>query len=397
MALHQSPYTFGIEEEYYLVDTRTHALVKDPPRRLIAALKSRLGPRFSEEFMRSQIEISTAVCTTAQEARAALLDLRHSVADAARPHGLAPIAAATHPFTRWRQQQHRDNRRYNEIADDFQALGRRMLICGLHVHIGVPDPDTRIALMNDLRPYLPVFLALSGSSPFWGGEVTGLKSYRTAINDATPRKGIPEPFTSWRHFEETTAALIDAGIIEDATRIWWDVRPSVRFPTLEVRIMDVCPLVDDAVALASLLRCLCRRLDRTRGVRPAPAVSSMLVHENRWRAQRYGLDRGLIDWVDGGLLSVADMVERLLAETRTDAEALGCVAEVAHTATIAARGTSADRQLGRFSSARAEGLPRPQALRAFVAQLMADTVGDGECACDTRAVPAPRPADEWVN
>jgi glutamate---cysteine ligase / carboxylate-amine ligase len=369
-------YSFGIEEEYYLVHNASRALVKDPPRRLITSLKTAHGPSFSEEFMRSQIEISTPVCGSADEARTALIDLRRSIARKAARYGLAPIAAATHPFTLWRHQRHRDSQRYNAIADDFQALGRRMLICGLHVHIGIDKPDDRIALMNDLRPYLPMFLALSGSSPFWGGEITGLKSYRTAINDATPRKGIPEPFADWRAFERATAALVDAGIIEDATKIWWDVRPSVRFPTIEVRIMDVCPLIEDTIAIASLLRCVCRYLDRTRAARPQRPVAALLCNENRWRAQRYGLSQGLIDTEHGGLAAMTDVVETLLDRTAEDAAHFGCADEVEHIRTILARGTSADRQLARYATLLASGTSRSVALAGVVDQLIEDTLSE---------------------
>ncbi len=374
MTNENNTYSFGIEEEYYLVHTASRALVKDPPRRLISALKTAHGKSFSEEFMRSQIEIATPVCTSADEARASLVDLRQSIARLARRHGLAPIAAATHPFTLWRHQRHRDSQRYNAIADDFQALGRRMLICGLHVHIGVERPDDRIALMNDLRPFLPLFLALSGSSPFWGGESTGLKSYRTAINDATPRKGIPEPFENWHDFERTVGTLVDAGVIEDATKIWWDVRPSVRYPTLEVRIMDVCPLIEDTIAITCLLRCLCRYLDRTRAGRRDTPVASLLVHENRWRAQRYGLSQGLVDTEHGGLVAIGDLVETILDRIAEDAEFFGCMDEVEHIRTIVARGSSADRQLARFETLMASGVTRGVALAGVVDQLIEDTL-----------------------
>jgi glutamate---cysteine ligase / carboxylate-amine ligase len=376
MTLKSTNYSFGIEEEYYLVHAASRALVKDPPRRLITALKNAHGPSFSEEFMRSQIEISTPVCGSADEARASLIELRRSIARRSYRYGLAPIAAATHPFTLWRHQRHRDSQRYNAIANDFQALGRRMLICGLHVHIGVEKPDDRIALMNDLRPYLPLFLALSGSSPFWGGEITGLKSYRTAINDATPRKGIPEPFANWRDFERTVATLVEAGVIEDATKIWWDVRPSVRFPTLEVRIMDVCPLIEDTIAITSLLRCLCRYLDRTRAARHAQPVAGLVCNENRWRAQRYGLSLGLIDPEHGGMVAITDMIETLLDRTAEDAAYFGCVDEIEHIRTIVARGTSADRQLARYETLLASGLSRKVALAGVVDQLIEDTLSD---------------------
>src|SRR5262249_17952287 len=158
------------------------------------------------------------------------------IAHLADLHGLAPIAAATHPFSRWSEQQHTDAPRYNGIADDLQGLGRRMMVSGLHVHVGIEHNELRIELMNELRQFLPLLLALSTSSPFWQGEDTGLKSYRTAVNDATPRKGIPERFTGWRDFQRTIEVLVRAGVVEDATQVWWDIRPSVRFPTIEMRI-----------------------------------------------------------------------------------------------------------------------------------------------------------------
>ena len=386
MKAHEPSFTFGIEEEYYLVDQHTRALVKDPPRRLLRALERQLGKQFSEEFMRSQIEISTPVCSTAAEARASLVDLRQSIAELAHKHGLTPIAAATHPFSLWREQRHRDVPRYNGIADDFQALGRRMLICGLHVHIGIEDRELRVALMNDLRPYLPLFLALSTSSPFWGGEVTGLKSYRTAINDSTPRKGIPERFANWADYQRTVGVLVGGGIIEDASKIWWDVRPSVHYKTLEVRITDVCPLVDDAVCIASLLRCLCRALYRNRTKTGGAECSLTLINENRWRAQRYGLERGLIDHDSGRIVAVEDLVESLLKLVGEDAEFFDCAAEAEHARTILTRGTSADRQLMRYRQLREHGLKPDMALAGVVDQLIEDTL------CDVAPVISARPS-----
>ena len=186
-------------------------------------------------------------------------------------HGLATMAASTHPFTRWRTQRHTDKQRYKAIADDLKGVGRRMVIGGMHVHVGMDDGDQRIAVMNEMRPYLPLLLALSASSPFWQGENTGLKSYRTAINDATPRSGMPESFASWSDYQRTVGTLVRSDVIEDATKIWWDLRPSARFPTLELRITDVCPLIEDALCIAALFRCLCRSLWRRNKKRSALA------------------------------------------------------------------------------------------------------------------------------
>jgi carboxylate-amine ligase len=248
----QAAHTFGIDEEYFLVDARTGDLVGEPPGKLLAECKAMLGEQFSSEFQRSQIEVSTRICTSPTEARAELTRLRSTIAGVARPYGLAPMAASTRPLDRWGGQHHTDKERYNAIAHDLQLLGRRMVSGGMHVHVAIDDKDLRVAVMNELRAFLPLLLALSTSSPFWLGEDTGLSSYRTSINDATPRSGMPEAFATWSQYQRGIDLLVRAGVIEDATKIWWDLRPSARFPTLELRITDVCPLIEDAVCIAAL-------------------------------------------------------------------------------------------------------------------------------------------------
>jgi glutamate---cysteine ligase / carboxylate-amine ligase len=371
-------FSFGIEEEYFLVDQESRDLAAELPPQLLAALETVLGKQFSTEYMRSQIEISTPVCATSHEARRALVCLRRSIAHLASLHGLAPIAAATHPFARWSRQHHTDAPRYNDIADDLQGLGRRMLINGLHVHIGIEHNDARIELMNELRQFLPLLLALSTSSPFWQGEVTGLKSYRTAVNDATPRKGIPERFAGWRDFKRTVSVLVRAGVLQDATKIWWDVRPSARFQTLEMRITDVCPLVDDTICIVALVRCLCRCLHRmSRGNAGSPIYPLLLINENRWRAQRYGIERGLIDLNGGRIVAFRDVLDDVLELIREDAEHFDCVAEVEHARTIAARGTSAERQLALYQQLSVQGLSPEATLASVVDLLIEETASDG--------------------
>jgi glutamate---cysteine ligase / carboxylate-amine ligase len=370
-------FTFGIEEEYFLVNTQTRALVSEPPKRMLDAYKAELRGQFSSEYQRSQIEVATAVCMTASDARANLCRLRKGVAAIASRHGLAPIAASTHPFTPWRTQRHTNKQRYNAIADDLKGLGQRMVIGGMHVHVGIDDDELRIAVMNGVRPYLPLLLALSASSPFWQGENTGLKSYRTAINGATPRSGMPESFASWRHYQKAIGTLVRSGAIEDATKIWWDVRPSVRFPTLELRITDICPLIDDALCIAALFRCLCRCLSRrTKKERRIPGHPLLLLNENRWRAQRYGLEQGLIDPDREKVVASTAVVDELLELVRDDAEHFGSTVEIEHARTILVRGTSADRQIALYRKRRDDGVTRARALKAVVDQLIAETVGD---------------------
>lgn len=376
-----APFSFGIEEEYLLVDLETRDVAPEAPRALLAACEQRLGKHFSREYMRAQIEFGTAVCTTPAEARRNLLRSRRIIAAVAADCGLAPIAASTHPFARWRQQNHTDAPRYKALAEDLQGLGRRMIINGLHVHVGIESNAERIRLMNELRPFLPILLALSTSSPFWQGEATGLKSYRTAINDATPRKGIPEAFESWRDYQQTIAVLCEAGVIEDATKIWWDLRPSARYPTLEMRITDVCPLVEDGLCIAALFRCLCRYLTRVRQVgnselsrrTSTSRVPLVLINENRWRAQRYGIDRGLIDPQDGRVSSFGEMLDDLLELIADDAAFFDCVYEIEHARTILHRGTSADRQIAKFEQLCEQGQSRTAALIGVVDLLIAET------------------------
>jgi glutamate---cysteine ligase / carboxylate-amine ligase len=367
-------FSFGIEEEYFLVERATSELPTDIPPELFASLEDTLGKRVSPEFIRSQIEVNTPVCLTSADATRALTRLRRSIVDTAAQFDLAPIAAATHPIARWRQQQHTDAPRYNDIAWDFQGPGRRMLINGLHVHIGIDDKEQRIRVMNELRPYLPMLLALSTSSPFWEGENTGLKSYRTAITDATPRKGIPETFPSWAAYEGAVAVLINAGLIEDSSKIWWDIRPSESYPTLEIRITDVCPRIHDAVALASLARCLSRFIIRTeRSTVDRPMTSQLVINENRWRAQRYGLEQGFIDGADNKITPISDWLEALIVELEDDIKHFSCLDDIDYLRRIARHGTSADRQLKLYAKLTANGATSTEALQQVVGMLMMET------------------------
>jgi carboxylate-amine ligase len=368
-------FTFGIEEEYFLVDPRTRALISEPPRSMLDECRAKLGGNVSAEYQRSQIEVATRICTHTANARDHLADLRSGIAGIARRHGLAPIAASTHPFTRWRTQRHTDKQRYKAIADDLKGVGRRMVVGGMHVHVGIDDDDHRIAVMNGMRPYLPLLLALSASSPFWQGEYTGLKSYRTAINDATPRSGMPEAFASWSDYQWTIGILVRSHVIEDATKIWWDLRPSARFPTLELRITDICPLMEDALCIAALFRCLCRSLwRRNKKGRGSPSYPLLVLNENRWRAQRYGLEQGFIDLRGESIMTSSALVDGLLKLLAEDAVDLGANSDIAHARTILARGTSADRQIALYRQQLDQGVTRPRALRRIVDQLLAETV-----------------------
>jgi glutamate---cysteine ligase / carboxylate-amine ligase len=367
-------FTLGIEEEYFLVDRTTRDIVDDPPPAMLAECEALLAGQVSPEFLRSQIEVGTRVCAGLDEARADLAHLRRSVAEVAARHGMAPIAAATHPFARWDAQKTTLRRRYADLEDDLQAVGRRLAICGLHVHIGIPDDELRIDLLNQASYFLPHLLALSTSSPFWQGEDTGLKSYRLAVFDELPRTGMPERFDSWGEYRRHVDILVAAGLIEDATKLWWDLRPSERYPTLEMRITDSCTTLDDALSIAALFRCLLRMLWRLKRENQRWRLyARMLIGENRWRAQRYGTDRGLVDFGRGAIFPYTALLDEILALVDADARHFGCVDEVAHARRILARGTSAHRQLAICAAALAAGATRAEALAAVVDWLIEES------------------------
>ena len=374
MGTNEPSFTLGIEEEYLLVDRETRGLVIDPPETLMTEAEDKLGAQVTSELLRSQIEVGTRVCANIQEAHEDLVRLRRNVIEVANNHGLAPIAASTHPFSEWTAQKHTEKDRYDQLTDEMQGAARRLVICGMHVHVGIDDDELRIDLMNQMSYFLPHLLALSCSSPFWLGRDTGLKSYRLTIFDALPRTGVPERFASWAEYERHVGILQNAGLIEDATRIWWDLRPSGRFPTLETRIMDVCTRIDDTIALAALLACIMRMLWRLRTRNQRWRIyTPMLIRENRWRAMRYSFDEGLIDLARGQVVPFSELMDELCSLVAEDARALGCEKEIKGIHDILTRGTSAHRQLKDFELERASGASSEDALKSVVDTLIADT------------------------
>jgi carboxylate-amine ligase len=367
-------FTLGVEEEYLLVDKETRGLAIDPPKTVLSECEEILGDQVTTELLRSQIEVGTKVCRNIGEVREDLGRLRRTIIDVADRHGLAPIAASTHPFSRWAEQKHTRKERYDSLTTEMQGAARRLLICGMHVHVGINDDALRIDLMSQMAYFLPHLLALSCSSPFWEGRDTGLKSYRLTIFDALPRTGLPEKFQSYAEYQRHVDIMIKAGLLEDSTKIWWDLRPSGRFPTLETRIMDVCTRMDDAIALAALLCCIMRMLYRLRLANQRWRIySTMLVSENRWRAMRYSFDEGLIDFAKGAVVPFEELLEELLELTAEDAEALQCEKEIASVRDIMSRGTSAHRQLKAHELETAAGKNNDEALKAVVDMLIEDT------------------------
>ncbi len=367
----QSPeFTIGIEEEYLLVDRDSFALAEAPDG-LMEACAAELQDQVAPEFLKCQIEIGTKVCRTVGEAREDLKRLRACVSHHAAQHNLAPIAASCHPFSDWRDQAHTQKDRYNTLSSDLAGVVQRMLICGMHVHVGIENPDRRIDLMNQLTYFLPHLLALSCSSPFWQGHDTGLASYRLSVFDNLPRTGLPPRMNSFGEFERSVEALTDLGVIEDSSKIWWDLRPSSKFPTLESRICDVQPRLEHTLTLAALIQSLTRMLWRLAQHNQRWRIyDSFLLAENRWRAQRYGTSKGLIDFGRGEIVPFDALLEEIYALIGEDAAFFDATAEIETAREMMATETSSGRQRAAYKQAMANGDDADAALRAVVQHLI---------------------------
>lgn len=369
MTMNDTDFTLGIEEEYLLVDADTGALAEAPDA-LMHACKADLQDHVSPEFLRCQIEVGTPVCANIAEARDHLAHLRRSIAHHAAEFGLAPISVACHPSADWRDQGHTDKQRYNQLSREMGAVSRRMLICGMHVHVGIQDTALRIDLMNQLPYFLPHLLAMSASSPFWQGGDTGLASYRTTVFGNYPRTGLPPQFDSWDAYERSVKVLIDLDLIQDSSKIWWDLRPSSNYPTVETRICDACPRIRDVLTMAAMIQATARMLVRLhqRNLRWRQ-YDNFLLGENRWRALRYGVTEGLIDFGSRKILGFDRLAEDWLALIAEDADALDSQPATARLRDMA-KETASDRQRAVHRAALAAGADAPQAMRAVVMHLI---------------------------
>ena len=368
-------WSMGIEEEYLLVERESGALITEQPSGILEKVADLHHGLVARELFSSQLEIGTGICTDFKHLRADIGLLRLAVTEAADDYGLAPIAASSHPFAHPHQQKVTEGERYQALADDLQGVSRGLVISGLHVHVGIEDPDLRVDLMNQVTYFLPHLLALSTSSPFWEGRDTGLKSYRMAMFRSLPRTGLPEKFDSWAEYRRHVEVLVQAGVIEDSTKVWWDIRPSERYPTLEMRVTDLPTRMEDTIAVAAMYVCLLRMLWRLKVEnRRWRSYANFLVSENLWRAERYGISDSLIDFGKGELVPMPDLVEEMIELVRPDAEALDCVTEIEHTRTICQRGTSADRQLAVYREALTDGATDEEALSAVAQALIADSL-----------------------
>jgi len=374
MRMKEFAYTFGIEEEYFLASSGSRNLATRVPRKLLADARAKVGDSVTAELLQSQIEIASPILHDCTEALETMTALRRGLAEVVGSKGLRLIASSTHPLGAWREQMVTEKPRYDELMSDFRIIGQRNLVCGMHVHVGIPPEVDRVALMNRAMPWLPMFLALSTSSPFWNRKITGLLSYRQAVYDEWPRSGIPDFFADQQDYDAFIALLQKAGAIRDASYVWWAIRPALRYPTLELRIADVCTRVADGVALAALFRCLIAAL-----IRHPEAGSQRTTHtrriidENRWRAKRDGTAAKFVDAASGAAVPLAEWLQQLLAFVAEDADRLGCTASLQQLVQIVDGGTSAHAQLRIYNERRANGTSNQLALQAVVDWLAATT------------------------
>lgn len=371
--------TLGIEEELMVVDPGSREVVPDPDERILAQASERAGEhKVVSELLRSQMETNSRVCASIAEIEQSLKETRRCAIEAARAHGTRVIASSTHPWARWQDQKVTEKERYQRVEIDYQDSVRQFFIGGMHIHAGFGEDDRRVEVMHALRGYLAVFLALSCSSPFYGGRLTGLKSYRQMAIGALPRTGTPPPMRTRGEYDAVVERYRAIEAITDGTELWWDIRPSANYATIELRICDICPRIEDAAAVAALYACLIRhlnaRLDAGERLDELPPES---VEEGRWIAQRYGTFAFLPHPNgSGGRIDVAELVDELVATLREDARALGCEAQLARIPRIIAEGNSADRQEDVYRQAMLDGADSPEALRAVVDSVIAETERD---------------------
>jgi carboxylate-amine ligase len=337
--------TIGIEEEYQLIDPESRELTSFI-QEFLENGRFVLRDQVKPEFLQSQVEVGSHICRNIKEARQEVVRLRRMVAELAEKHNRKIVAAGTHPFSDWTEQDVTDRPRYHGLLSDMKLLARRLLIFGTHIHIGIADPALRLDILNQARYFLPHILALSTSSPFWAGRNSGLKSYRSIVFSDLPRTGIPDYFHSlddYRHFVET---LIDTNCIDEPTKIWWDVRPHPKFPTLEFRFCDCITKVDEVIAVAALIQALVAKLIQLRRKNQTWRIYRRdLIEENKWRAVRYGIDGQLIDFGKAEEVPLRLLINELLELVDDVVNDLDSHREIEYIRTILKEGTSADRQL----------------------------------------------------
>ena len=366
--------TFGVEEEFFLVDLRTGRSPGRVPKTFVNDCRRRLGETVAFELQQAQVELVSPVFDDAARALETITALRRQIAEIAQARHLGIIASGSHPLARWQQQAQTNKPRYRRFANEYQMIGLRGFFCGLHVHVGVQDAD-RVQLMNRMLPWLPLFLALSTASPFWNLRRTGMFSYRQSAYTEWPRTGTPDYFADEAEYRRFLAILKRAGAIRDGGELWWAIRPSHKHPTLELRIADSCTHAAETIALATLFRCLVSaHLRRPELGAQRSSATRRLIEENRWRAERYGTGAEFIDEARERTVPVAELVDEALELVEPDARELDPHGSLRALRTILARGTSAHAQLQAYDKALAAGASHRDALRAVIDWLLDATV-----------------------
>jgi carboxylate-amine ligase len=357
--------TIGVEEEFQIIDDEGE--LKAHIDTLLASAQSLFGEDVKAEMMQSVVEIGTKICSDVGEARSELRRLRGGLVKLLARDGLRLASSGTHPFSHWKDQRVTEAERYKLLEDEMQDIVRELLIFGMHIHVGIPDPELRIDVMNEARYFLPHLLALSTSSPFWLGRSTGLKSYRSVVWSRFPRSGIPPELTSYDELENLVELLVRTHCIDNGKKVWWDLRPHHLYPTLEFRICDAVTRIEEAICLAAITQSICGKLLKLRrenlGFR---RYSPHLIAENKWRAMRHGVSGSLVDFGREAEVPMVDLVDELLEFVDDVVDELGCRSEVAYAETIAREGTSADRQIRVFQET--------GSLRAVVDSVSAETM-----------------------
>jgi carboxylate-amine ligase len=380
MAVPTPPLTMGIEEEYQIIDPETRDLYAYISKLLSLDQEQETSLDLKPEFMQCQVEVGSRVCQDVKGIREEVIRLRRAVCEMAEKNGVQIAAASTHPFARWQDQEITEGVRYKELLDDMQGVARRLLIFGMHVHVGFggdeASKDLMIEIMNQARYFIPHLLALSTSSPFWHGRLTGLKSYRSVVFESMPRTGIPHSFVSWdeyKSYENMLGRVGAFGKADQQAKIWWDIRPHPIFDTLEFRISDICTTVDEAVCIAALFQAICAKLIKLRRQNMSwRQYRYMHMTENKWRAVRYGIGGELVDFGRQEEVRFPVLMKELLEILDDVVDDLGSRQEVEYVHTILEKGSSADRQIAVYKANGGED-NHEEALKAVVDHLVAET------------------------
>ena len=365
MSAKEHTFTLGIEEEFAIIDPDTREL-RSHIQEILEGGKIVLKEQIKPEMHQSVVELGTEICDSIEHARTHVIHLRSKLAELAGKAGLKIASVGTHPFSHWRDQHITEGERYKQIIEDMQLLARANLIFGLHVHVGIPDREMAIHVMNQARYFLPHLYALSVNSPFWVGEDTGLKGYRLKVFERFPRTGIPDAFESLSEYEDYCKLLVKTGCIDNPKKIWWDIRLHPFFDTLEVRVCDAQTRVDDTVAIAALIQAIVAKLFKLHHQNITFRIyRRRLLDENRWRAARYGINGKLIDFGKETEVEERSLLNELLEFVASEVDEFGTQREMAHIERIMREGTGADRQLEVFH--------RTNDMKAVVDQIVAET------------------------